>query len=77
MYLRDLTFTDEGNEDFDPSGGINLEKLNMIGKVLLELHKFQVFPPHFLFTFSESVSVTHCARRRSTTLRWMLRRRGS
>ncbi len=41
MYLRDLTFAEEGgNEDFKGEL-INFEKLQIVGKVFSELHKFR------------------------------------
>eukprot|EP01132_Coremiostelium_polycephalum_P004650 gene4650-5809_t len=45
VYLKDLTFTEE-NPDFLENGFINFDKMKMIAKVLIEIHRFQSVPYH-------------------------------
>ncbi|GAM18179.1 hypothetical protein SAMD00019534_013540 [Acytostelium subglobosum LB1] len=44
IYLRDLTFIEEGNNDYLSNGFINFTKMKMISKVLTEIHRFQSVP---------------------------------
>lgn len=44
IYLRDITFLDEGNPDFLENGLLNFEKLRMVGAKLSEIRQFQSQP---------------------------------
>jgi len=65
--LRDLTFIEDGNLDWIPTSPtplgatgasaarqLNLEKLRMVGQVLLELSAFQHYKPNNLLLLSSS-----------------------
>jgi len=41
VYLRDLIFIEEGNRTIHENGLINFEKLQLIGKVIVEVQRFQ------------------------------------
>eukprot|EP01089_Gocevia_fonbrunei_P018630 TRINITY_DN6356_c0_g2_i2.p1 TRINITY_DN6356_c0_g2~~TRINITY_DN6356_c0_g2_i2.p1 ORF type:complete len:489 (-),score=102.42 TRINITY_DN6356_c0_g2_i2:55-1521(-) len=41
VYLRDLTFVEEGNKTITDSGLINYEKIQMVGQVIKEVQYFQ------------------------------------
>ncbi|GAM21916.1 hypothetical protein SAMD00019534_050910 [Acytostelium subglobosum LB1] len=48
VYLRDLTFIEDGNSDYLENGFINFTKMKMISKVLKEIYRYQLAPYHFL-----------------------------
>jgi hypothetical protein len=47
LYLRDLTYVDDGNQTITERGYVNFEKLHMVSKLLLELKEYQY--AHFVF----------------------------
>jgi len=47
IYLRDLTFIEEGNSDWvgpKEDGLVNMDKLNLIAQIILEVKRFQTVP---------------------------------
>lgn len=47
VNLRDLTFIEDGNQDFRPNGMVNFEKMSMLSKVFSEIHECQRRPFRF------------------------------
>jgi len=67
VILRDLTFIEDGNQDWLESGDdsaaqINVEKLRMIGQVLLEVAQQQAFPINYSLLYSASPLVLSALR---------------
>jgi len=54
--LRDLTFIEDGNQDWleGSAAHINVEKLRMVGQVLLEVAHLQAYPINYSILCSAS-----------------------
>ncbi len=47
VYLRDLTFIEDGNQNYISEGIVNFQKMKMLAKALSELQRYQRRPFSF------------------------------